>query len=263
MDQPMKFLNQRVGHSGKLIAIGGIDGCGKSVQTERLLKRLQAEGHVTAEYDFPRYGDVPNGQPASHFVRKYLQKPEYGFTNGYGPAGNVNPWAVSLMYALDRFDAAYCHEDRPNLWDVLRAGSVVVSNRYAESNIAYQASKFEDRSERLEFIKWLHQLEYEQLGIPKPDLMILLDLVPEVATVLKGTQRQAQGIALDAHEKDLDILNRAYQAYREAAELFPETWKVVQVADVSRVSEGIKAMYSIDDIHEKVWQYVQEILPKK
>src|SRR3989344_5179056 len=160
---------------GHLIVLEGGDGTSKKTQLDLLVARLRAEGYNAAEADFPRYGSPPHGHPASYFVRKYLQRQDFGFTKGYGPVLDTNPYAVSLAYALDRFDAAFCHEERPNLWDLLNDGYQVVSNRYTPSNAAYQASKIEDPAERRKFIEWLMDLEYRVLGIPRPNLVVLLD----------------------------------------------------------------------------------------
>ena len=247
--------------SGNLFVIEGGDGTGKTDQVKLLGARLKGEGYKVAEMDFPRYGDPPDGNPASFFVRKYLQKKEFGFVNGYGPASNVNPYGASLAYALDRFDAAFCHEARPNLWDLLKDGYQVVSNRYTQSNIGFQASKIEDTEERIKFIEWLTDLEYRILGIPQPDLVLVLDLDPAIARELKARQRKGQGQSLDAHESNVQILDRAREVYLEASKLFPNTWTVVDVAEKIHPSLDILAgLRSKEVIHEKIWIKVKEFL---
>lgn len=247
--------------SGKLFVIEGGDGTGKNVQTELLSTRLKAEGYKVAELDFPRYGTPDNPNPASYFVRKYLQKKEFGFAKGYGDASNVNPYGASLMYALDRFDAAFCCEGTPNLWDLIRGGHNVVSNRYTQSNIGFQAAKIEDPLERANFIRWLIHLEYKMLGIPEPDLVLLLDLDPVIARELKSRQRKAEGQPLDAHESNSQILDKAREAYLEAAKLFPDAWTVIDVADRVHSSLDILAgLHSKEVVHEKIWAKVREFL---
>lgn len=248
--------------SGKLFVIEGGDGTGKTDQVGLLVARLKSEGHKVAEVDFPRYGTPEKPNPASYFIRKYLQKKEFGFMNGYGSAAKVNPYGVSLAYALDRFDAAFCHENRPNLWDLIRDGCNIVSNRYTQSNIGFQASKIEDKNEIIKFIAWLTDLEYGVLGIPKPDLVLLLDLEPIIARELKARQRKDQGQSLDAHETNSDILDKAREAYLEAAKLFPDTWTVIDVATkVNPANRDILAgLHSKEVIHEKIWMQVKRFL---
>lgn len=247
---------------GKLFVIEGGDGTGKEVQTNLLITRLKAEGYKVVGADFPRYGKPPVGNPASFFVRKYLQRKDFGFEKGYGPAAEVNPYAASLGYALDRFDAAHCQEEKPNLWDFLRDGYIGVYNRYAQSNIGYQASKIDDPSARLEFIKWLEDLEYNKLKIPRPDLVILLDLDPVIARELKAQQRKEQGQFLDSHEKNPQLLDKAREAYLEAAKLFPDSWTVIDVATkIHPANKNLLAgMHTREVIHEKIWAKVKPFL---
>lgn len=247
---------------GKMFVIEGGDGAGKTDQTDMLVSRLKSGGYNVAKADFPRYGNPPEGNPASFFVRKYLQKQEFGFTKGYGDASNVNPYGTSLAYALDRFDAAFCHEHRPNLWDLLRDGCHVVSNRYTQSNIGYQASKIGDKTERAEFIKWLMHLEYEVLGIPQPDLVLVLDLDSEVARELKARQRREQGWSLDAHESSNQILDKAREVYLEAAKLFSDTWTVISVGTkpTSPNIDLLSGMHTREVVHEMIWAKVKPLL---
>lgn len=249
---------------GKLFVIEGGEGTGKNDQTNLLVTRLEAEGYKVGKADFPRYGKPPEGHPASYFVRKYLQKPEFRFTKGYGLASNVNPYGASLMYALDRFDAAFCHEHRPNLWDLLRDGYHIVSNRYTQSNIGYQASKIEDPDERDQFIKWLFHLEYEVLRIPQPDLVLILDLEPSIARELKARQRKEQGLSLDAHESNTQILDKAREVYLEAAKLFPDAWTVIPVGTkpTSPNVDILSGMHTREVIHEMIWAKVKPFLFK-
>jgi len=246
---------------GKLFVIEGGDGSGKTEQFKLLAARLKAEGYKVAEADFPRYGTPEKPNPASYFVSKYLQKKEFGFKKGYGDASQSNPYGISLAFAIDRFDAAFCQENRPNLWELLRDGYHIVSNRYTQSNIGYQAIKIDDKKERAKFIEWLMDLEYGVLGIPQPDLVLLLDLDLNIARALKARQRKEQGQSLDSHERSSDILDKAREAYLEAAKLFPETWTVIDVATKAHPASGILAgLHSREVIHEKIWSQVKKFL---
>lgn len=60
---------------------------------------------------------------------------------------------------------------------------MILSDRYVTSNIIYQMSKL-PKEEWNSFIDWLNDFEYEKLGIPKPDLVIYLDVEPEVSQKL-------------------------------------------------------------------------------
>lgn len=248
---------------GKLFVIEGGDGTGKTEQLKLLVAKLNAEDFKVAEADFPRYGTPDKPNPASYFLRKYLQKNEFGFVKGYGDASNVNPYGASLMYALDRFDAAFCHEGETNLWNLLNSGYHVVSNRYTQSNIGFQAAKIEDPLERDSFIRWLMHLEYKVLGIPEPDLVLLLDLDPAIARELKAQQRKAEGQSLDAHESNSQILDKAREAYLEAATLFPDTWVVIEIASkVNPNLDKLVGLHSREVVHNKIWTKVRDVLDR-
>lgn len=240
---------------GKLIVCEGIDGSGKYTQFVLLQKRLEESGFRVAVFDFPRYGAPPHGEPSSWFVKKYLKKPEFGFKQGYGPAREVGPYVASLFYALDRYDAAFCNESRPNLTDLLADGFIILSNRYTQSNIGHQASKIEDPTERRAFIGWLLKTEYDILQIPKPDLVLLFNMLPSIAVALKEKQRVGQQIEKDAHEEDLAGLARSHRAYLEAAEMFPDHWVIINSYD-----ELSNAPLEPLKIHEIAWQEVMKRL---
>lgn len=259
---PIKAFNAK--YPGRLFVVEGGDGTGKKTQTDLLVERLKREGYRVAIADFPRYGEPSQGHPASYGVRKYLIKPEFGFVKGYGPASDINPYAASLWFALDRFDAAFCQENRPNLWDLLWDDYIVVSNRYTESNIGFQASKIEDPTERREFVRWLMDLEYNKMQIPRPDLVILLDLEPEIAMEIKRRQREQQGLSMDAHEEDSRTYERSRRVYLETAEMFPETWRVVKVGDKLNTTKDLLAgVHSRQVVHNMIWAEVIKFLSRK
>lgn len=220
---------------GKFIVLEGTDGSGKTVQFERLILALP-EGVKFGTLDFPRYSE-----PSSYFVQKYL-------TGKYG--GEVGPHAASIFFAIDRFDAKLKVEQ----W--FDEGRHVIGNRYVASNMAHQGAKIEKRSEREAFYKWLHALEYETFGIPKPDLNILLHVPVEIAheLITKKTGREyLSGRDVDIHESDPVHQKRAEQVYLEIAELFPNEFTVIECAP-----DGI--LLSIDEIHKKVWGVAQKVL---
>ena len=214
--------------SKKFIVIEGTDGSGKTVQFERLILALP-ENVKIGTLDFPRYSE-----PSSYFVQKYL-KGTYG--------GDVGPKAASIFYALDRFDA------RLQIARWFEEERLVVANRYVASNMAYQGAKLENKNERIAFYKWLHELEYEILGVAKPDLNTVLHVPAEIAEGLMAKR----GDKRDIHEADAAFQKRAEQVYLEIAELFPKEFTVIECAP-----QGV--MLSPEAIHEKVWAIARKVL---
>lgn len=220
---------------GKFIVIEGTDGSGKTAQFERLVLSLPERMRI-ATMDFPRYGEA-----SSYFVQKYL-------TGKYG--GEVGPYAASTFFALDRFDA------KLRMLQSLEEGRMLLANRYIASNMAYQGAKFAEKKAREEFYNWLHFLEYETFGIPKPDLNIVLHVPAEIARRLiarKPPREYLESGARDIHEEDLEYQKRAEEVYLEIVALFPKEFVLVECAP-----GGI--LLSPEQVHEKVLAVVRKIL---
>ena len=136
--------------SGKLIVFEGTDGSGKATQAKLLCETLAQRGIAYREIDFPRYGN-PFAEPANLYLHGAL---------GNRP-GDVNAYAASVLYAVDRF-ASY-KEDWGGFYE---EGGIVVANRYTTSNAVHQASKLPE-GERQAFLDWLFDLEYGRMGLPR------------------------------------------------------------------------------------------------
>lgn len=151
---------------GIFIVIEGSDGSGKGTQFKIIGDRLKEQGHEVATYDFPQYD-----QESSYFVREYL--------NGkYGDANELGAYVPSLFFALDRFQASQ------SIKKDLEAGKIVLSNRLTGANLAHQGQKIDDEAEKTKYYDWLYDLEFNILGIPKPDINIVLLVPAEIAQKL-------------------------------------------------------------------------------
>lgn len=223
---------------GKFIVIEGTDGSGKAEQTKRLIARLAAAGFSVEELDFPQYG-----KPSAYFVERYLR-------GEYGPAAATGPKKASLFYALDRFDIG------EKIVAALNRGAVVVSNRYVASNLGHQGAKISDDRERAEFFRWDYELEYGILGIPKPDLNVVLRVSAETAYELvakKGERAHLFGEKRDIHEADIEHLRMAERVYLEIVAVFPGEFTLIEC-----VARGV--LLPREAIQEKVWRAVQPLL---
>lgn len=196
---------------GTLIVLEGTDGSGKATQARLLLQGLKARGISCREIDFPRYGN-PFAEPANLYLHGALG----------GKPGDVNACAASVMFAVDRF-ASY-KEDWGEFYE---SGGVVVANRYTTSNAVHQASKLPD-GERRDFLDWLFDLEYRRLGLPRPDLVLYLDMPTEAANRLMRRREAETNTAADIHEQDGDYLRRCRECAGEIARA--QGWAVVNCA---------------------------------
>ena len=180
---------------GKLIVIEGLDGCGKSTQLELLPQNLLKNGIESKSVSFPDYDSN-----SSALVKMYL-----GGEFGKKPS-DVNAYAASLFYAVDRF-ASY----KTNWGDYYNQNGVIVSGRYTTSNAVHQTSKM-DESEWQGFLDWLYDLEYNKVGIPKPDKVIFLDMPIEVSQKLLSGRYKGDEAKKDIHESDTAYLDKCRKA---------------------------------------------------
>jgi thymidylate kinase/thymidylate synthase ThyX len=235
-----QYMNDTGTRQGVFIAIEGTDGSGKGTQFKLLADKLRAEGYDVATFDFPQYGG-----PSSYFVREYL--------NGqYGTAEEVGPYTASLFYALDRYEAA------PAIRRALAEGKIVLSNRFVGSSMAHQGTKFADAPERHGFFVWLDNLEFQMLGIPRPDQSFILRVPAEIAQQLvdQKEKRTYTDKQRDIHEADINHLKRSVTVYDDMAQLFPRDFTLIDCLDNDQLQ-------SVEAIQAKLWQAVTPLLPEK
>lgn len=188
---------------GKLIILEAGDASGKETQTRLLYERLLSEGRDVTRVSFPDYES-----DSSALVRMYLRG-DFGTQ-----AADVDAYAASAFFAVDRYASFHMK------WgEMYRKGGVILSDRYTTSNLAHQAVKLADQEARQDYFSWLEDFEYSRLGLPRPDLVVFLDMPPEASDRLLAARAKETGAA-DIHEKDKKYLHRVHDAYAEAAELF-------------------------------------------
>ena len=219
---------------GKLIVIEGTDGSGKSTQFRLLTGRLEAEQVKFQKLVFPQYSE-----PSSALIRMYL-----GGEFGKSPS-DVNAYAASAFYSVDRY-ASY-----RKVWGRwYEEGGLVVSDRYTTSNAVHQASK-EPEDKREDFLNWLYDFEYDKLGLPRPDLVIYLDVPTDFTEKMLRHRETETHTQADIHEQDMQYLATCRRMGRAAAEHYG--WTVIRC-----VRDG--AMRSMEDIHEEIYRHVAACL---
>jgi len=195
---------------GYLIAIEGIDAAGKRTQTGLLSAWLKKTGLRTIRISFPDYGTTIGKE-----IRIFLS------------GRRAYPMQLQhMLFAANRW------EKSDSIKAHLRAGAIVVVNRYTESNLAY------GKANGLE-VDWLANLER---GIPPADLVIVLDASP----VSLESRRPAA--TKDAYEKSARLQRDAQNAYRELAA--SRGWRLV---DANRPTT---------DVHGAVVKVVEEAIAR-
>ncbi len=213
----------------KLILIEGTDCSGKETQTKKVIERLNDEDIKSIYFGFPNYNS-PTGKIVGG---PYLGKPaisECVFPEG---AANVPPKVASLYYAADR------EYNIGKVKEYLNEGFNVFLDRYVVSNMAHQGGKIEDEVERKKMYKWLEDLEYGLLELPRPDFTIFLHMPYKYSLILKSGREEA----LDEHERSETHLINAEKAYLELSELYG--FDVIEC-----VKDG--NIRSIDDINDEL-----------
>lgn len=222
-----------------LIVFDATDGSGKSTQVALLLERLQKEGYTTAYIKFPQYGEYSAG-----FIERYLQ-------GEYGSIEEAGPYEASLFYAMDRYAA------KKKIQSWLEEGKIVVVDRYVSGNQIHQAGKIHDPVELENFLNWLDNLEFEILKIPRPDVVLFLNVPPTISQKLVGKRKGKQlklsmEVKRDIHEENDEFM---LESYRRACSLVKkyDYWREIVCTEHGK-------MLSIEVISEKIWGVVEEVI---
>lgn len=150
--------------TGRLIVIEGLDGAGTTTQVKRLVEHLNAKGvraHATRE---------PSDGPVGKLIREML-------TGGHAiPGQSLSQGTFGLLFAADRVD--HCQRE---VDPQIAAGTVVVSDRWYHSSLAYQGTGA-DRD-------WITTLNERAR---KPELTIFLKVRPEVAAQRRAAARRQE-----------------------------------------------------------------------
>ena len=222
--------------NGKLIVLEGIDGSGKSAHYRRICEKFKRDGIAYEHIVFPRYDN-----DSSALIRMYL-------SGQFGSHPNdVNAYTASTFFAVDRF-ASYNQD-----WgEKYRAGSFILSDRYTTSNAIHQGCKLPD-DELCDFFAWLSDLEYNKMGLPKPDLVVYLDVTIELSLARMRRRQQKTNTSADIHEQDVQYLERCLSTAGKAADYF--NWHRVPF-----LLNGEER--NIDEKNEEIYQLILSELKK-
>ncbi len=208
----------------KIIAIEGCDGAGKGTQYNLLTQKLAAMEKRCSAASFPQYDSF------------------FGKEIGYMLSGKSNVRAdvvdsksMALWYAMDR-------------WNTIKNFNFdntdyLILNRYTLSNAIYQSLRAQNPEKML---KWVLRLEHEVLGLPTPDIYILLDVdhLTSQENVSKKGFRKYVGKEADVYEKHTELIQNVRTAYLQYAQN-NENAKVINCMENGE-------MLSPTEIHEKV-----------
>ena len=184
-----------------LIVIEGLDGSGKATNAALLEGYLKEKGKTVKKITFPVYESDSSAPVRMYLSGQFGKKP-----------GDVNAYAASALYAVDRF-ASYRTDWKADL----DAGAWVIADRYTTSNAVHQASKLEGH-ERDGYLEWLYDFEFDKIGLPRPDAVIYLDVPPAVSQKLIEGRYAGDNSKKDIHEQDVEYLEHCRSAAIYAAD---------------------------------------------
>jgi len=191
-----------------LIAVEGIDQAGKGTQAKLLAATVRKRGVRVSLWAFPDYRT-----PVGRLIKAYL-----------ADTTRLDLHSVHLLYAANKWEVAEKLRER------IRRGEIVIVNRYTPSNLAYGlAHGLQER--------WLESLEE---GLPKPDMVVVLD-IPPIASLRR------KRIGRDIHEADLTYLTKVRGAYKRLAKKYG--WIIAD------------GMGDPETVHRLIWAKVATTLP--
>jgi dTMP kinase len=197
---------------GLFISLEGIDGVGKSTQSDLLEDYLRELGQPVVRTFEP--GGTELGQEIRHLLlhRK----------------GDVAPRSEALLYAADR-----AHHVATKVRPALERGEAVITDRYLDSSVAYQGV---GRELNAEDVRAISMFAVENL---LPDLTILLDLEAGAAMA----RRSKTGAEPDRLEREkVDFFEAVRQAYLAMAKAEPQRWLIVDASQtVDQMQAQIRA----------------------
>ena len=190
------------------ITLEGPEGSGKTSHIPHLVEFLREKGYTV----------FPTREPGGTSIGEQIREVIHDLKNV-----EMHPRTETLLYQAARAQIVE-QVIRPRL----AAGEIVLSDRYADSTIAYQRYGHQQDLEQVRAL-----IRYATGGLV-PALTILLDLDVEVG--LKRKTRQDEWNRLDAYT--VDFHRRVRAGYLEMVKLDPARWSVV---DAGQTWEQVQA----------------------
>lgn len=222
---------------GKFIVFEGIDGSGKGTQTELLVERLKKEKKEVVVDDYPRYETSFWGKHVGRLL-----------TGEFGELFSISPYLAVLPYMLDEADGS-----QKTIKPALELGKIVVSNRYFTANVHQIAKR--PKGDREIYADWLWDAGYNQVGIVKPDLVLVLMVDPEICreNIQRKTQRNyVGGKTMDQAEANFNHQMETEKEYKKMAKKEPKIWILVDCCQDGK-------LLSKEEIHKIIWRKINKL----
>ncbi len=228
--------------NNKIIVIEGTDGCGKETQSKLLEKKLIEKGYKVCRQSFPNYGTA-GAKPVES-----LLSGEFGQT-----FDALDAYQSSVLFAVDRL-----YTYKSTLQQKIEQGYIIIFDRYVESNLLYQATRMSNRQEYEKYVKWLLDFEYNILKLPKPSMIIYLNMPPKVSLELVHNRELKNGLKDDIYEKDTAYMNSVYNKGLQIAK--EQNFDIIDCLDASGKIKEIETINKeiIQKINDKLMAHSVE-----
>jgi dTMP kinase len=209
---------------GFFISVEGADGSGKSSQARRLADYLRALGRDVVETREPGGG----GEGAAAIRHLLLN----------GPADRWTPAAEALMMYAARAE----HLDKL-IRPALAAGKTVITDRFADSTMAYQGVAGGLGEEA---VRALHEIV---VGADDPDLTLILDVPVEIAL---ARAKGRKGGESRFEEKGPDYQSAVRAAFLSIARADPKRCRLIDASPDEETVWRAVAKAAADALHARV-----------
>ena len=219
-------------NEGKLIVIeGACDGIGKTTQYNLLCNHLKEDGLNVYNHHFPSY-DTYQGEG----VTRYLK-------GEFGNIENLSPYFINSLYAYDR--AITWHSKLKNIYE---NNNIIVLDRYTTSSIIYQSALIEDPEEKIKFIDYVINFEYEKLQIKVPDNVIFLVAPFDIVQNMRNNRKDNDGVKNDIHESNIDFMKKVYNNALFVANYL--NWDIINCYEDNKMKD-------INTIHNEIYNVIK------
>ncbi len=206
---------------GILISFEGIEGTGKTIQSRLLLAYLVKKGYTVV------LTEEPGGTHIGSKIRDLLLSVEHK--------------GMTSITELLLYNASRAQHIKEVILPALKGGSVVITDRFIDSTVAYQGY---GRRIDLSFIDLVKKIATEGL---KPDITIVLDLDVKTGLMRNKGINKTDRLELE----DLEFHRRVRNGYLEIAAKDPGRIKLINASE------------SIEQVHNKIVSIVEDFITIK
>lgn len=229
---------------GKIIVIDGMDGTGKETQSKLLYNKIKESNDKVELFSFPNYENE-----SSYFVRKYLHE---GYCKDID-----NTLLHCMFYSIDR-----CITYNEEIKRKYEEGYTIIFDRYYISNVIYNLHLLDTMNRKYNFCNYIAEIETKMLGLPIPNITIILASNPDVSSKLLDKRYDNDQNKRDIYENTnfqevvLRNINQFYYIYEMC--YYDKRYDINRYGKVKvlPIHDTENNIYSIDVMHNKIMNIV-------